>query len=131
MYKLAERLMLIIGSADNVNLTCTKDFDKFWIHSNDYDTEFRFTVFNDSFVISRVLFQNQNRGTMTKCFDAIKQYHEMFPDRFNSIIIQSEETYGINQWSRKNGFKPVSSMCIEFTDPAGNGLICGDWKLCI
>ena len=112
--------MLIIGSSDNTNLTCTKDFDKFWIHSEDYDTEFRFTIFNNSFVISRVLFQNQNKGTMTKCLEAIKQYHKMFPNKFNSITIQSEETYGINQWSRKNGFVPVSSTCMEVTSPDGN-----------
>lgn len=63
---------------------------------------------------------------MSACFKILKSFAKKL--NYHTIEIQSVETYEMQQWCRKNGFKP-SCYALAITDENSREVIIGDYDL--
>ena len=123
--ELQNELIREISNRNNCDISCNVTAHTVWIHNEDYTTEFRYVIFLNRVIVSRVCFTNKHSGCMTACFEILKRYANQF--RYNIITIQSVETYEMMQWCKKMNFIP-KEYNIEVQDTLGRSVLVGDYN---
>lgn len=124
--KLKETLISEISKRNDCQIKCQKSFNTMWLKNDSWDVEFRYVIFMDKIIVSRICFKNKHQGCMTACFEILKSFAKKL--NYHTIEIQSVETYEMQQWCKKNGFNP-SCYALAITDEKGREVIVGDYNL--
>ena len=121
---LQDSLFNEIASRNDCKLYYTNTFGTIWIKDEEPTTEFRYVIIANQLIVSRILFKNRRRGCMTACFEILKQFASKL--NYDTIVIQSVETYEMMQWCTKMDFMP-SSCNIMVSDHFGRDVLIGDY----
>ena len=97
-----------------------------WLYCKNNDTEFRYCIFVNKIIVSRICFTNKRNGCMTACFEILKQFADTLG--YSVIQIQSVLTYEMQQWCLKHNFVP-NEYCMSTQDEQGRNIITGDYEL--
>lgn len=105
MSKLNERLVSnikeIIETGDETQINAHEILSSVIFYSQEKETELELAVLNNhSIIISRVMFENQRRGTMTKVLNEIKSYCNK--ENISKIIVQCAITKEMINFCLKN-----------------------------
>lgn len=122
--ELKDQLMEEIFQRNKTKIKCYKSFSTVWLRDDYMETEFRYVILLNKIIVSRICFKNRRQGCMTRCFEILKA----FADRLNydTIEIQSVETYEMSEWCRKNKFVPAE-YAISIRDNFGHEFMTGDY----
>ena len=126
--KLKDNLISEISKRNDCQIECQKSFNTVWLKNDSWGVEFRYVILMNKIIVSRICFKNRRQGCMNACFEILKSFAEKL--NYHTIEIQSVETYEMQQWCRKNGFKP-SSYAFATTDEKGREVILGDYDLAL
>lgn len=122
--ELQNELIHEISVRNNSDISCNISFQTVWLHDESYETEFRYVIFLNKVIVSRVCFQNRHNGCMTACFEILKKFADVLG--YGIIEIQSVETFEMMQWCKKMGFAPREfNMYIKDTN--GRIVCIGDY----
>lgn len=126
--ELLSELTDIIEKHNACKLNYDITFQTVLLHNQNYETEFRYCIFAEKIIVSRICFAKRHNGCMTDCFETLKQFAEIHDCK--EIQIQSVLTYGMQQWCLKHHFVPdVCNMLI--TDEQNRNVITGDYHFTI
>lgn len=105
-------LVEMISAAEGTFISAEQELHGVWLHSADWTTELRLSIYCERFImVSRVVFNKQRAGTMTKVFEWMKQY--AITNGLEGCVIQSVYTPAMAAWCLKNGLSPKLSTCYE------------------
>lgn len=117
---LRNELMNNIEKVNNCELICQQSFQTLWLHNNDYSVEFRYVIFLNKLIISRVCFSERRRGCMSLCLNTIKKYAQKL--NLTTLVIQSVQTKEMANFCIKNNILP-NEYCMEI-----EGIFVGDYE---
>lgn len=117
---LKDELLRIIRSKEGNDVGCVTENNAFHIMNKYWDTEFRFTLLPDRVLVSRIMFRNKRKNTMTECFKLLIQFCKKY--NLKGIVIQSVSTPEMVNWCNKNRFTPsIYNMVCD-------GVLMGDYE---
>lgn len=119
--KLTNDIEQIICSNDRATVSCSKSFLTYWIHDEDYGTEFRVAFSPLVITVSRVCFKQRRRGCMTKCINLLEAFAAKY--QIKKICIQSVLTTEMMNWCKKNNYVIAPYIFQQEI----NGVISGDY----
>lgn len=126
--QLQESLIDEISKRNECKLQCDISFKKVWIHDENYETEFRYVIFLNKIIVSRICFKNRHDGCMTACFEILKQFADKL--NYSVIEIQSVQTFEMMQWCKKMNFVP--GQCnLDIVDSQNRKVLIGDYDFVI
>lgn len=126
--QLQESLMDEISKRNGCKLQCDISFKKVWIHDENYETEFRYVIFLNKLIVSRICFKNRHSWCMTACFEILKQFSDKL--NYDIIEIQSVQTFEMMQWCRKMNFVP-NQWNLDVIDSQNRKVFIGDYDFVI
>lgn len=126
--ELQSQLIREISARNNSDILCDISFQTVWLHNESYETEFRYVIFSNKIIVSRVCFKNRHSGCMTACFEILKKFANLL--NYNIIEIQSVETFEMMQWCKKMGFVP-KEFNIDIKDINERTVCIGDYDYII
>lgn len=124
--ELKDALISEISKRNDCQIECEKSFHTMWLKNDSWDVEFRYVIFMDKIIVSRICFKKRHQGCMSACFEILKSFADKL--NYHTVEIQSVETYEMQQWCMKNGFKP-NDYALAITDDKGRDVIVGDYDL--
>ena len=115
-----------IEKSNNVKIVNRYSLRTNWLidNSEEYLNEFRYLIFMNRIIISRVCFSNRHNGCMSRCFEIIKKYAKQIG--IDIIEIQCVESYEMMKWCKKHEFVP-KEFNIPITDSEGRSVYIGDY----
>lgn len=117
----AEELRVLLEEAEGIPINYRRGMNEICYSTPGAAMELRILFLLDiKLTISRVEFQRQRRGTMTKVFGFLKDFCEQ--NDIQKIVAQSVLTESMVSWCKKNGFEPDPNASL-FID----GLVLGDY----
>lgn len=124
--ELEEKLIEEIEKSNDVKIVNRYSLRTNWLIDNSEDclNEFRYLIFVNRIIISRVCFSNRYNGCMSRCFEIVKKYAKQIG--IDIIEIQCVETYEMMRWCKKHKFVP-KEFNIPITDSEGRSVYIGDY----
>lgn len=124
--KLKIALTQQIAEINHCNLVTQDSLGVTWIHNNDFSVEFRYTILLHRLIVSRVCFKSLRNGCMSACFRILAEFANEL--NFDTILIQSVQTYEMAQWCEKFDFIP-NKYNIRIEDDLGRSVLLGDYSI--
>lgn len=121
-------LMYEIMKHNDCELKCSETFQAVWLKDVADTTEFRYVILKDRIVVSRVNFKNRRSGCMRACFELLKSFSCKLD--YDIIVIQSVQTYAMQQWCLANGFEPDDNTFM-IMDGSGHEVVAGDYDFAV
>lgn len=120
---LRQRIIGILETAEQTPIICHDGIRELWFIGDRGRTELRLLFLGTMRItVSRVEFQNQRQGTMTKILKLLKGF--CLENGIQKIVIQSVATEPMLAFCQKNGFLPDPTASFQLGDE-----IMGDYVL--
>ncbi len=126
--ELKDALIREIAKHNDCELECQETSQMVWLKNAAVTTEFKYAILKDRVVVSCVNFKNRRSGCMRACFELLKSFACKL--NYDIIVIQSVQTYAMQQWCLANGFEP-DDITFMIIDGSGHEVVAGDYDFTV